>query len=467
MIGGLGNALPGGDALPLGATSGLGGATSGLGSATDALGGLGGGGGLGGLTGGGQGLNVAGLVGIGSDEAALLDLNPAKKKAQIEKEEKMKTALNQKHREEQQALKKELDNKTITQEQYDQRKQQLDLKQKQEGDQLLAQINQDRQQLLQEQSTGNASSGGLTNGLGGATSGLGGATNGLGGAANGLGGATNTLGGASNGLGGLTGSNALGDLTGGLGGLGGVTGGLGGLTGGAGGLTGGLLPGDQGLNVAGVLGVGSNEDAILDLNPAKKKKQIEKEQQAVQQLRQKQERERQVLKQALSQNQISQSDYDFRQQQLAASHQQQAQTLKNQIQASRQETINEIKQQNTSSAGVSQGQHSGYCSGFSGLFHAYLVDTTPGQYDATPAYVLTFPSAAAADQWYQVVGPAQNVQRVSPQFYTYQGIPPHPVAYQAQYQNWTPGRHVIFAPARASHSIVQPQVPAGSQGASN
>ncbi|GAD94043.1 hypothetical protein PVAR5_2663 [Paecilomyces variotii No. 5] len=224
----------------------LGGATSGLGGATDVLGGLGGSGGLGGLTGaltgGSAGLNVAGLAGIGSDEAALLDLNPAKKKAQIEKEEKAKAALNQKHR----------------------------------------------------------------------------ATSGLGGATNGLGGATNTLGGASNGLGGLPGGNALSDLTGGLGSPGCVARGLGGLTGPAGGLTGGL-PGDTGLNVAGVLGVGSNEDAILDLNPAKKKKQIEKEHQAVQQLRQKQERERQILKHALSQNQISQSDYEFRLQQLAVS----------------------------------------------------------------------------------------------------------------------------------------------------
>lgn len=76
--------LTGGDG-PLGAVSGLTG--GGLG---DTLGRVAGGGlgdtlggvtGLaGGLLGGGEGLNLVGLVGIGSDDPALLDLNPAEKK---------------------------------------------------------------------------------------------------------------------------------------------------------------------------------------------------------------------------------------------------------------------------------------------------------------------------------------------------------------------------------------------------
>ena len=73
------------DGGPLGTVSGL---TGGLG---DTFGGVTGG--LGGLTsilGGREGLNLIGLVGIGSDDPALLDLNPAEKKAK--KIEKMELA---------------------------------------------------------------------------------------------------------------------------------------------------------------------------------------------------------------------------------------------------------------------------------------------------------------------------------------------------------------------------------------
>ena len=66
----------------------VGGLTNGLTSANGPLGSLGGIGdtvggligGLGGLPGSGEGLSVLGLVGIGSDEKNLLDLNPAEKK---------------------------------------------------------------------------------------------------------------------------------------------------------------------------------------------------------------------------------------------------------------------------------------------------------------------------------------------------------------------------------------------------
>lgn len=67
---------------PLGAVNGVtsGGGLDGL---TSGLGGLTGGdlGALGGLLGSGEGLNLIGLVGIGSDDPALLDLNPAVKKS--------------------------------------------------------------------------------------------------------------------------------------------------------------------------------------------------------------------------------------------------------------------------------------------------------------------------------------------------------------------------------------------------
>lgn len=74
-----------------GAASGLTGKDGPLGGATDLAGGALGGGALdsvtglagglgGGLLGGGEGLNLIGLVGVGSDEKALLDLNPAEKK---------------------------------------------------------------------------------------------------------------------------------------------------------------------------------------------------------------------------------------------------------------------------------------------------------------------------------------------------------------------------------------------------
>ena len=100
-------------------------------------------------------------------------------------------------------------------------------------------------------------------------------TNGLGGAN----GPLNTANGVAQGLPGGLGNNvggdplntvtgAAGNLPGGLGGSGGGGGGpLDGITG----LAGGLTQGSQGLNVAGVVGVGSDEKAVLDLNPAKKK----------------------------------------------------------------------------------------------------------------------------------------------------------------------------------------------------
>lgn len=89
-----------------------------------------------------------------------------------------------------------------------------------------------------------------------------GTTNPLGGVTGGegpLGSATNALGGATGGGGSLDGAtNGLQGLTGGGGPLGGATNSLGGVTGGLGGLTGGLLGGGQGLNVAGIVGLGKS-----------------------------------------------------------------------------------------------------------------------------------------------------------------------------------------------------------------
>ncbi|KAF7188332.1 hypothetical protein HII31_10396 [Pseudocercospora fuligena] len=93
LIGGVAGGLGSGDG-PLGATSGItdgvlggGGPLGAASSLTDGVTGgglgdtLGGATGLaGGLLGSGEGLNVAGLVGLGSDDPALLDLNPSEKK---------------------------------------------------------------------------------------------------------------------------------------------------------------------------------------------------------------------------------------------------------------------------------------------------------------------------------------------------------------------------------------------------
>jgi hypothetical protein len=78
----------------------------------------------------------------------------------------------------------------------------------------------------------------------------------------------------------------------GLGGLGGVTD----AAGGAGDLLGGLLGSGQGLNVAGILAIGSDEKALLDLNPAQKKEDRIKQAQALAQEKKIQDQQIQALK---------------------------------------------------------------------------------------------------------------------------------------------------------------------------
>lgn len=218
------------------------------------------------------------------------------------------------------------------------------------------------------------------------------------------------------------------------------------------------------MNVLGLLAIGSDEEALLDLNPAKKKKQIEKEKRAAQALAAKQQAEKQALAQMAQSGQISQEEYARRQQVLNQNHEQQGQALRNDILISRKEAIHEINQERLGAGGVngvpgsvSNGVSNGLAGpsqslsavpGVSsgGLFYAYLVDTTPGPNQATPAHVLTFANAAAAEQWYQQIGQREGVQRVSPQFFTYQGKAPHPVFYNAAYANAAPSQQMMFSP---------------------
>lgn len=235
------------------------------------------------------------------------------------------------------------------------------------------------------------------------------------------------------------------------------------------------------MNVLGILALGSDEEAILDLNPAKKKKQIEKEKKAAQELAARQRAEKQALAQAVQNGQISQQEYTQRDQLLNQNHARQAQTLQNDIQASRRETINEINQEQFGSggssgaygpvgngvssgfAGPSQSQSLGAAPGglSNGLFYAYLVDTTPGPGQGTKAHVLTFANATVANKWYQQVGQSEGVNRVSPQFFTYQGKPPHPVFYNAAFANTAASNQMMFFPANGGQALIPPQTAEG------
>jgi hypothetical protein len=193
---------------------------------------------------------LVGLVGIGSNEQALLDLNPAKKKEQVMKEQAMAQELSKKQANEKQELENRLRNGQITQEQYATEIASMNQRHEQEKQALVSQINGDRQHVLNNLkndpnsikppyapgggSTGNPAGGGYTlppvgslpqsgtGAQGGTTGASGGLTGAVGGAAGGLGGATGAVGG-------LTG--AVGGATGGLGAIGGAGGLLNGIVG--------------------------------------------------------------------------------------------------------------------------------------------------------------------------------------------------------------------------------------------
>jgi hypothetical protein len=105
----------------------------------------------------------------------------------------------------------------------------------------------------------------------------------------------------------------------GLGGLGGATD----AAGGAGGLLGGLLGSGQGLNVAGILAIGSDEKALLDLNPAQKKEDRVKQAQALAQEKRIQDQQLQALREQV-QKQNNHPTYEQQQQYDTVQRRQQA-----------------------------------------------------------------------------------------------------------------------------------------------
>lgn len=278
--------------------------------------------------------------------------------------------------------------------------------------------------------------------------GLGGLTNGLGGGGGPLGAASGLTGSATNavpGLGGGAGGGPLGaasGLTGAVPGLGAGDGG--GLTDGITGLTSGLLGGGQGLNLLNLVGVGSDDDALLNLNPAEHKKvKAAKEAQARQNqkkrdaaMRQMQEQiqkqggkptadQEQFMRELRESEAKDKQDLDRAEQILGPTDPQEFQKAmaeSDAAEASRatQRAQNSASSSNGSAAtGGSGAQPAGPSDG---LFYAYLVDSNTH----TPTHTLTFANAAAADEWFRQVSATSSVQRVSPQMYMYSGVAPRP-----------------------------------------
>ncbi|KAE8371307.1 hypothetical protein BDV26DRAFT_134832 [Aspergillus bertholletiae] len=235
----------------------------------------------------------------------------------------------------------------------------------------------------------------------------------------------------------------------------------------------------QGLNVAGLVGIGSDEDAILDLNPAKKKKQIEEEQRAAKALENFQMQERQQLEQALKMGQISPGQYTDALNALNDKHQAQNQQLQKNIMASRGKVINDIRQQQLGTGAKfgsvqpggggdinpalannigsicpeQQGQETS-------LFYAYLTCSHPTP-SLNPSYVLTFLNATSANIWYQNVAQKQGVQRLSHQFYTYTGVTPHPVQFHQAFSGLFGTGHMVATPVSGCQPVLPPQTTDG------
>ncbi|KAE8342568.1 hypothetical protein BDV24DRAFT_130560 [Aspergillus arachidicola] len=486
-LGGASGALGGVTNAASGLGSTLGGATGGLDGVTNTLGGALGGLGGDGLLPGSEGLNLIGLVGIGSNEKALLDLNPAKKKEQVMKEKAEAQALAQKHAAEKQELEKKLQTGQISQEQHSMEKAKLGQHHQLEEQALVNKVNESRTNLidsLQKDSTA-VKPNGPTQGtsLSGVGDTLGGVTGGLNAP---LGGATGAAGGLGGPLAGVTGdpNTSIGGLTGAAGGLGNAVGGLtDGLPGSD--LLGNLLKAGQGLNVAGIVGIGSDEEAILDLNPAKKKKQIEEEQRAAKLLEQHQRHECQQLEKALQMGQISQAQYVDAISALNSQHQVQNHRLRQNIMNSRTQIINEIRQQQggtgmssmgVPSASVQPGAGSGITPAFANnvhnialepqkvqqtsLFYAYMACSHPAA-SLNSNYVLIFPTATTANLWYQDVAQKQGVQRLGHQFYTYGDVTPHPIQFNQTFASSFAAGQMIATPVTGCQPVLPPQTADG------
>ncbi|KXT11156.1 hypothetical protein AC579_4062 [Pseudocercospora musae] len=199
-------------------------------------------------------------------------------------------------------------------------------------------------------------------------------------------------------------------------------GGLGDTLGGVSGLAGGLLGGGEGLNVAGLVGLGSDDPALLDLNPAEKKPV--KAQKAA--MAKKNEMKRQAEMKKLQDQVRQQGGKATPEQQAYAKRLQESQAKENEEMAKLDRMLGPtdpelLQQAMASENGAVPGGNAGSSS--EGLFYAYLVD---GQ-TAQPTHVMTFANAAAANAWHQSASQTARVDKVSPQMYIYEGsTPPRP-----------------------------------------
>jgi hypothetical protein len=213
------------------------------------------------------------------------------------------------------------------------------------------------------------------------------------------------------------------------------------------------------------VGIGSDQDAVLDLNPAKKQKQIQAEQKAAKDLEAAQKQEREQLQQAFSTGQITAEQYANALNTLNQKHREQNQLLQQNIRNSRNQLINEIAQETgtttTTTGGLSassnQTHNIGQAPQPASLFYAYLTSNDPSK----PRYVLTFPSAAGADAWYREVAQKQGVQRLSHQFYTYGDVMPHPIQSNPAFASSYSAGQMIFSPIAGCHPVIPPQTADG------
>ncbi|QIW99646.1 hypothetical protein AMS68_005164 [Peltaster fructicola] len=260
--------------------------------------------------------------------------------------------------------------------------------------------------------------------VGGLTSGLTGGGGPLG-AASGLtgdGGPLGAVGGVTNGLGGSGGPlGAVSGLTGGdggpLGALNGLTGGDGGPLGAVSGLTGGLLGGSQGLNLLGLVAIGSDDDAAIDLAPAEKKKEKARKEA----IKKQNDAKRQQAMNELRRQVAQQGHPATPEQQKLARELNESQVADDAALKRLDDSIaaDEARQQ---AGGQSSGSQPAGSAPSQGLFYAYLVDAATYQ----PTHVLTFANCAEADQWYAKNSTTGRLEKVSDQMYRYAAPQPMP-----------------------------------------
>ncbi|USW50354.1 hypothetical protein Slin15195_G036730 [Septoria linicola] len=229
--------------------------------------------------------------------------------------------------------------------------------------------------------------------------------------------------------GGLTGAlpggnplEAAGGLTDTLGG-----GGLGDTLGGVSGLAGGLLGGGEGLNLVGLVGVGSDDPALVDLNPAEKKEAKAKKAAIAKKNEQKRQAEMKKLEEQVKAQggkaTPEQAAYAQKLNDSQAAENKELQKLDRDLGPTDPELLAQEMAASDNSMATMSSRRAGNAIS-EGLFYAYLVDSRTSQ----PTHVLTFANAAAAEQWYQSASRTSSVEKMSPQMYIYDGgVPPKPV----------------------------------------